>query len=272
MSERVRDVGDGLILAFPITEVDAAGLSDLVTSRLYFLRVAAETRYFQKYTALSSITSGSTSPTSGYDYLGDTGVGAGSDIFRMENDDWHLMHFGIGTQNPNLEVFYAISPNANGNPAQERNGTGEDITPGTDDRGWFSQVHIDDAYDPPALTERVSFRNDNDGQFLQFAFHNDGGATLSGSELHLLITGRGYKAHPVTDRATQDEMLRMAMSRPSDPTIDTIIHAVGGVNKYQLAREEPDEWSDVPSMHRDFTAEELLGGGERRATAATQTR
>lgn len=257
ISDRVRDVGDGLILAFPIDTTDVAGQRDLRTTKLFFFRVASETRYFQRYTSLANITSGSTTPTNGYGFLGGTGVDSGSDIFRVENDDWHVMHFGFSPVNPNLQVFQAVSPNANGDPAQDRNGQGEDIVPGTDDRGWITTPQITDFYDPPAATERVSFRNDRDGEFLLWAFFNDGSSTLSGGDLDLLFSGRGYKLQPITDREQQDLMMRMAMSRPSDPAIDTILHQVGGVNEYTLGSEEPDEWQDVAGMTRTMNVTEM---------------
>lgn len=258
MSERVRDVGDGLILAFPITDTTIAGEA-INTTRLYFFRVGSETRYFQRYSSLSNITSGSSTPTNGYGWLGDTGVDSGSDIFRMSTDDWQVMHFGFGTTHPDLQVFQAVSPVANGNPAQDRTGQGEDITPGTDDRGWVASPQITDKYDPPAFTERVAFRNDRNGEFLLWAFYNDGANTLSGAELDLFFTGRGYVTQPVTDSDVQDEMLRMAQQRPSDPTIDTVLHQVGGVTDYQLGTEEPDSWGETPEMQRDVNADELAG-------------
>lgn len=259
MSERVRDVGDGLILAFPITDTTVAGQT-IRTVRLYFFRVGSQTRYFQRYQSLSSINSGSTTPTSGYDFLGDTGVGSGSDIFRIQNDDWHLMHFGVGPSHPDLQVFHAVNPNANGNPAQERDGENEDITPGTDDRGWYSMKQIDDKYDPPAFTERVSFRNDRDGEFLRWAFFNDGPNQLSGSDLDLFFTGRGYKVQPVTRQQVQNTMLDMALRRPDEPVIDTIMHQVGGINTYTFGSEEPDSWGDV-DFTQDFNIENLSPGG-----------
>lgn len=258
MSERVRDVGDGIILAFPIAETQVEGM-DINTTRLYFFRVGSETRYFQRYTSLSDITSGSTTPTNGYGYLGDTGVDSGSDIFRQSTDDWHLQHFGFGTSNPDLQVFMAVSPAANGNPAQDRTGQGEDITPGTDDRGWVANTQMADKFDPPAFTERVAFRNDRNGEFLLWAFYNDGGSTLTGGDLDLIFSGRGYVVQPVTDVEVQNEMLRMAQQRPADPTIDTIIHQVGGVNDYQLGTEEPDSWGDTLAMQRDVNVEDLAG-------------
>lgn len=256
MSDRVRDVGDGLILAFPLTNTQVAGQT-IRTTRLYFFRVSSETRYFQRYTSLGNITSGSTTPATGFQFLGDSGVNSGSDIFRIENDDWHVMHFGLVPANPNLLVYTAVSPDSNGNPAQERTGTDEDIVPGTDDRGWYSSRQVDDVYDPPKFTERVSFRNDKDGEFLQWAFWNDGPNTLSGGDLDLLITGGGYKVQPVTRNAVQNVMLENALSRPEDPEIDTILHQVGGVNEYTLGTEEPDEWGEVENLTRDFNAGSL---------------
>lgn len=262
MSERVRDIGDGLILAFPITQTQVANQSGLDTTRMYFFRVARETRFRQKYTSLANIAGDGTTPSSGYDWLGDTGVNSGSDIFRIETDDWHLQHFGVGTNHPDLEVFYAVSPDANGNPAQDRTGDGEDITPGTDDRGWYSSKEISDQWDPPAFTERVAFKNNQNGEFLHWAFHNDlSSTTLSGSDLHLFFTGRGYKVQPVTNGAMQDTMLEMALRRPDDPEIDTIMHTVGGVNTYTLGSEEPDSWGEVEEMTRDFNVQAIAGGG-----------
>lgn len=258
ISSRVRDIGDGLILAMTITDTTVAGYENMITSRLYFFRVAAQTRYYQEYNQLANITSGSQLPTSvDYDYLGDSGIGSGSDIFRMENDDWHMMHFGVGPTHPDLEVFHAISPSANGNPAQERNGEDEDIIPGTDDRGHYSAKTIPNKYDPPAFTERVSFRTDTDGEFLQWAFDNVGSNTLSGSDLELIFTGRGYKVQPVTDSREQAIMLQMAMTRPQDPLIDTIIHPVGGVNRWQLGSLEPDDWKTLDEMHQDFNVDKF---------------
>lgn len=262
MSERVRDIGDGLILAFPIEDTSVANQSEIETTCLYFFRVGSETRYFQKYTSLANISGDGTTPASGFDFLGDSGVGSGSDIFRVENDDWHLMHFGVGTEHPDLEVFHAVNPRANGNPAQERNGTGEDIVPGTDDRGWYSSKQIADKFDPPAFTERVSFRNDKDGEFLRWAFHNDlSGTTLSGNDLNLYFTGRAYKVQPITDPETQDTMLEMALQRPDNPEIDTIMHQVGGVTNYTLGSEEPDSWGEVDGLVRTFDVDGLGQGG-----------
>lgn len=260
ITERVRGVGDGLILGFPIESTDVAG-HDIETVRLYFFRVASETRYFQRYTSLSSIASGSTTPSDAFDYLGDTGVGSGSDIFRLSTDDWQIQHFGFATNHPDLQVFTAVSPHSNGDPAQDRTGQGEDIEPGTDDRGYYEQAQIADQFDPPASTERVSFRNDNDGEFLEWAFHNDGSNTLSGSELDLYFTGRGYKLQPVTSEEMQKLMVQTALASLPEPTLDTIYHQVGGVNNYTLGTEEPDAWESVresePSFTQTFNIEEL---------------
>jgi hypothetical protein len=262
MSERVRDNGDGLILAFPTQKTTVEG-EELQTTRLYFFRVGSHTRYFQRYTALSSINSGNSTPGGGgFDFLGDTGVGSGSDIFRVETDDWHAMHFGVGLEHPDLHVWHAVSPNSNGNPGQDRTGTDEDIDTTTDDRGWYSSKQIEDRYDPPAFTERVSFRNSSNrtGEFLQWAFHNDGAGTLSGSDLDLLFTGRSYKLQPVTSQETQREMLEMALRQPDNPTIDTVMHQVGGVNNYRLGSEEPDSWGDIPEMRMTVNVQELTSG------------
>lgn len=255
MTERVRDVGDGLILGFPI-ETTTVAAEDLETVRLYFFRVASETRYYQRYTSLSSIASGSTTPTNGYDFLGDTGVGSGDDIFRVETDDWHLMHFGFGTRHPDLQVFQAVSPQANGNPAQDRTGQGEDIVPGTDDRGWVSSELIEDRFDPPAFTERVSFRNSSNqsGDFLQWAFFNDGTSQLSGADLDLFFVGRGYKVQPITNPEVQRLMMQTALASIEEPTLDTVFHQVGGVNSWNLGSEEPDSWGNVRQREDAFTA------------------
>lgn len=251
ITDRVRSVGDGLILAFPVAETEPAG-QEIDTVRLYFFRIASETRFYQVYSSLGDITSGSTTPTNGYGYLGDTGVDSGSDIFRLSTDDWHLMHFGFAPAHSDLRVYTAVSPDASGNPAQDRTGQGENITPGTDSRGFFGREHIGSTQDPPTITERVSFRNDDDGEFLQWAFHNNGSATLSGSQLNLHFAGRGYKVQPVTNPAVQSEMLKSALTEKDD-TVDTIVHQVGGIGRYTLGTEEPDQWRAVRDTTPAFT-------------------
>lgn len=281
ISDRVRSVGDGLILGFPIEDTTVES-ERIETVRLYFFRVGSETRYFQRYTQLSDLPSGNTNPTNNYDYLGDTGVGTGEDIFRVETDDWHIMHFGFATNNPNLQVFTAISPESNGNPAQDRTGQDEDIVPGTDDRGWFSQAMISDQFDPPSMTELVAFKNgeDRDGEFLQWAFYNDGPNTLSGGDLTLFFSGRGYKLQPVVDAELRDIMLQTAFADLEETGIDTIFHQVGGVNRFTLGTEEPDSWrrvrTETDAFTQVFNVDEIgppwgtdalgRGGGGRRET------
>lgn len=252
ISDRIRDVGDGLVLGFPIETADVAN-QQINTVRLYFFRVASQTRYFQRYTSLSDIASDATTPLNGYDYLGNTGVGSGDDIFRISTDDWHLMQFGFATAHPDLHVYTAVSPASNGNPAQDRTGQGEDITPGSDERGYFDLAHIDDQYDPPADTERLSFRNDKDGEFLQWAFYNDGDNTLSGGDLDFYLTGRGYKLQPVVEEEMQTVMLQSALASPNTPTMDTVYTQIGGLTNYTFGTEEPEGWGTVRESEPAFT-------------------
>jgi len=273
MSERVRNIGDGLILAFPVDEAEVSGQT-INTMRLYFFRVAEKTRYYQEYTSLSSIAGNSTTPSSGYGYLGDSGVDSGSDIFRVESDDWRVMHYGVGTNHPDLRVFNAVDPKANGNPAQSRTGSGEDITPGSDARGFYTGKQIADRYDPDSFTERVAFRNssNNTGQFLLWAFENPTSSQLAGNDLTLYFTGGGYTLQPVVDPDVQETMLRMSQTRPDEPAIDTIMHVVGGITNYNLGSQEPDSWKDVrektPGLTQEFNAAKIGSQGDSDKTVS----
>lgn len=272
MSDRTLGVGDGLILGVPEAEVNAAG-QKIKSVNLYFFWVGSRNRYFRKYTNLSSITSGSTAPsgTGTYDYLGDSGVGSGTDVFQMYSYDWRVLHFGFAARSPDLQIWKAVSPKGNGEPSEDRKGNDEDIVPGTDNRGWYSRRQVSNLYDPPASTERVAFRNDKQGQFLQWAFYNDGPNTLSGSELDLFFTGAGYWLQPVTQQEVADEMLESALSSSGESDIRTIYHQVGGLQDYNLGTQTPKSWEEVqkstPAFTREFDAsqyaKQVLGAGNQ---------
>lgn len=262
ISDRLLGLGGGLIITFPQSTVDVeeVGGEQLASVRAYFFRVSrAEELFYEPYTQVGSINGGNTVPAGGgFDYLGDTGVGSGDDIFRVDRDDWHVYHFGVGARNPDLRVYYSVDPQANADRAFEWQTNDQDVVPG-DDRGYYDGRRVRDRFDPPAITERVSFRNDSSGEFLQWAFEAD--ADLSAGDTELLFTGKAYKLLPITDRQTQDAMLAEAQRDPAthpNPQTEFPVtrHHVGGIQTWSLGTLKPDEWNDT--HRRDIT----LGIGE----------
>lgn len=263
IDDRVRDVGDGLIIAFPLTGESGdtiIGGRSLATVQAYFFRVARANRYYQEYTQIGALNADTNANNGNFAFLGDTGLDTGNDILRVEEDDFHVTHFGYGTLDPNFRVYEAVSPAQGGTHAINRDGQGDFVSVG-DDRGFITSRDIDDARDPPAETERISFRNDDDGEFLQFGFRADGQQVADGNT-DLLLSGRGYRLLPVRSGEMQDIMLEMALTRPETPEIDTIITQVGGISDYRLGSEEPDEWGN--SFARTLT----FGLGEGRSGAS----
>lgn len=251
MLERVRDPGHGFIIGFPTTNTERRtgdGTFNLDTLEAYFFRVAKSQRFYYEYDQLGSFTDGETRD---FDYLGSGGLGSGDDILRVGEDDFHVYHFGFAPESPDLNVYTAVNPSSSSDKALARRGRDIGPQPG-DPSGFFNTRRADSAYDPPAETERVSFRNDKDGEFLEFAFEATDDIAAGNDTLYL--TGRGYKLLPVTDTETQEKMVEVvAGNNIEDSSLPTIITQVGGLGDYELGTERPDNWTDAFSRRLDYT-------------------
>jgi hypothetical protein len=243
LSDRLLNIGGGLIIGFPSVEADVPdmGLNQMGGVRAYFFRVAREAElFFEPYGQIGAMNDGD---TLGFDYLGDTGIGSGNDIFRIQRDDWHVYHFGVGVKSPDLRVYYSHDPHSNGERAFEYKTGTQDVSVG-DDRSHFDGRLTGDRFDPPSRTERIAIRNDKNGEFLQWGFEAQDG--LTAAETELVIAGRAYKLYPVTDSDEQEDMLRGAQSNQQEIHTDYPVtyHQFGGMQTWSLGTEAPGEWSE----------------------------
>lgn len=248
ISERLRDVGQGFIAAFPDNDANI-NANDHVIQGLkgYFFRVAQSVPFYFKYSQLGAVTAGAGNALD-FDYLGDTGLGSGNDILRVEDDDFHVMQFGLAPESVDLRVYYKVSPDSDANTSLDRSPfSGPDPTAASN-FDYFDLRRVDNVaskFDPPAFTERLSFRNSEQtaGQFLQFGFEAFG-RDVNANQSVLHLTGAAYKLVPVTDEETQDTMEEVVVTDPVDPEIPTTLVSVGGITDYNLGTQKPDAWDD----------------------------
>lgn len=250
LAQRVRDPGHGFIVGFPTTSTKRStgdGRFKLGTLEAYFFRVARSQSLYYEYDELGSFADGETRD---FDYLGGGGLGTGDDVLRVGDGDFHAYHFGYAADSPDLNIYTAVAPSSESNKALSRRGRDRGPQPG-DATGFFNSRRASSKYDPPSETERVAFRNDKDGEFLEFGFEATDDIAAANSTVYL--TGRGYKLLPVTDKETQDKMLEVALSEDSDDAdLPTVLTQVGGLKSYELGTERPDNWNAAFSQRLDY--------------------
>lgn len=239
ISDKLLETGGKLVINFPVEDTEKKP-SGLVTSRMYVFEVSAYHPYNARYTQLPAMNSGD---SISFNYLGDTGVGSGEDVLRVEQDDFHILHFGYTSDAKGLRIYESISPQDRAATALNRKSNSELPTPEVGSNNSYSiGARIDDIYDPPATTERVSFRNDEDGEFLQFGFYAE---TDIAAGTPINLTGRGYKVLPVTDKKKQRDIVREAQKREDMREMQVSVVQVGGIGStYRLGEYIPDEWKD----------------------------
>lgn len=258
LSDRLLGLGDGLIISFPQGGVSIGREGDLATLNSFFFRVSRYQKYFQRYTQLPDINDGN---TEGFNFLGDTGIGSGDDIFRIENDGFHVLHFGYGTFSPDLRVYEKVSPQTGASTALDTPRSGDETVNIGDDNSYITSKENPEAFDPKAFTERVAFRNDREGEFLQWGFEANG-SNLTGTETDLIFTGRGYKLFPEIRTDVQKRMIQDIASKEGDVTDFKVINiVVGGIQSYKLGENVPDKWDikqgERGSFQRLLQIEEL---------------
>ncbi len=251
IQSRLRDPGHGLVIAMALEEKIKANRQVTETYKGWFFKVTKTAPFYYNYDALSAFADGESSD---FDYLGDGGHGTGEDILRNEIDDYHVLHFGYAPEHPSLRVYENVSPSSAPNRASDREGEPDFPDPTVPDpAGYIDSKRIDSQYAPPETTERVSFRNDDDGEFLQFGFHAEDSISADNAILHL--TGAGYKLAPVTDTALQDEMVEIVTDNTPQQSTNappTVMTTVGGIGTFRLGTNEPDDWDDSHSRVIDY--------------------
>lgn len=240
MSDRVRDVGEGLIVAFPSKKASLVG-ETIQALEGYFFKVSVSERFYYEYTQLGAFNNGDSLD---YGYLGDTGHNAGDDVLRLYNDDFHAYHFGVGLESTDLRVYEKVDPSSVGNNGLDY--AGQDGSPDPTDPsswGYYNGAMVEDKYDPDSFTERVGFRNDRSGEYNQFGFYADDAIASGNANLHLV--GRAYKLLPVQDSDERDSMLDAIHQPDDDADIPTTLVASGGMGNFDPGTQLPDEWDNT---------------------------
>lgn len=253
ISDRLRSHGQGLIVGFPEGGENSVDGKRVETLEAYFFRVAEVQDMYIPYDQVGMDDGLTSGESLDFNYLGDDGLGAGDDVLRVGEDDFHMYHFGVVPQDPALRMYYTVSPSSESNDALSRRGREFPDPLDTDARyrGYMTRGMSPSIYDPGADTERVSFRNDKDGEFLQFGFYAEDDITEEGSTLH--IVGRGYKVHPVTEESVQDKMLETVTAQDDEADIPTVLTQVGGLSTYNLGTETPDGWDSSFKRKLDYS-------------------
>lgn len=269
LSSRLLDTGHGLIVTFPIQGAEPVTIDSVssATVRAFFFKVLKHQRHKREYQQLGAITAGAANALD-YDYLGDTGHGTGDDVLRLEDDDLKVYHLGFAPQDPNLRVYEQIAA-AGPNRATDHGNRGEPDPTEGDNFGFYTSAEMPNRFDPPALTERLSFRNTEAGQFLQFGFMADGVDVPDGGS-DILITGRTYQLQPITDPDEQTFLLNQSMLDRDDQLLRTISVQIGGLFAWELGSALPDDWAKIDGLSRDIVLEGLTPPGER-ASAPVET-
>lgn len=260
LSSRLLDTGHGLIVTFPIQGAEPVQTQNISSSsaRAYFFKVLKHQRHKREYRELGTITAGAANALN-YDYLGEDGHGQGDDILRLEDDDLKVYHLGFAPRDPNLRVYEKIAAAEPNRATDHGNRGAPDPTEG-DDHGFYTSAEIPNRFDPPALSERLAFRNSEAGQFLQFGFMADGQDVEDGAS-DLLITGRTYQLQPITDPDEQRFMLNQSLLDREDQILRTISVQIGGLFAWELGSALPDDWGAIEGLSRDLVFEGLEQGG-----------
>lgn len=248
MSERTQDAGQGLIVGFPQENnvVEMPNNETVSVYDAYFFRVAKAHRFYWHYEQLGSFSAGES-----YDYgfLGDSGQSddasnPGNDILRIENDDFVVHHIGIGLETHDLRVYDKLGPSRPYREVDHDNqGQPDPTSDGT--FGYYTGRQTrGDRYDPPAFTERLAFRNDNNGEIIRFGFRAENSQTTSETNLH--IVGKTYQLLPVLDEETQDKMLADVVGDVDEPDIPTIMVTEGdAISTFRIGSSLPQQWDSL---------------------------
>jgi hypothetical protein len=256
ISERVLDNGEGLIVQFPVTEAPdiRVGAQSIPSVRAYFFKVAKSIDFTWSYTQLGSFNANGSQD---YDYLGDTGIGSGDDVLRLENDDFKVYHVGFGLNSPSLRVYQTLDPSNPMRAVDHSNQNEPDPTAG-DNFGFYDGKMQDNKFDPPAHTERVAIRNNSSGKLLKFGFHAENAVADGNSDIEIM--GKTYELRPVTDPDEQEFMLQQNNLRRAGvtPQLKVVSTQVGGIFPWTLGESLPNGWNDL----EDYIARDLTYGGQ----------
>ena len=155
-----------------------------------------------------------------FTYLGEAGLGAGDDVFKMsEERPFRILHFGIGVWPENLKVWrqqpagYTATGWSRTTPTKE----GDPVD--------YFDGNLSPFHEPTRISETVMWLKGS----LYLAFRNDESVAVVPK---LRILGAGYDVWPITDKSVADKMVRGA--------IPCRFISVGGLYEGQFT--VPEEW------------------------------
>lgn len=267
ISERLLEGDEGLIITIPTSDASRinAGGSQIRTNRAYFFKVTKEQRLYWEYTQLPSIGAGN---NLNFGYLGENGHpddvnNPGDDIFRLENDDFKVYHFGLGTDQSDLRVYEKVAP-SNPNRAFDHSNQDEPNPQEPSTFGFYTGNNITDQYDPENVSERIAFRNAQRGRLLQWGFYAE--SNLSAADTDLVFTGRTYQLRPVLDPQEQNRMLEENARRRAGAEVDLNVVRVSlaGIFGFDIGASLPDSWANLgPDLYQDVQAGALASGSQQ---------
>lgn len=210
ISQVLLNLGDNLIVLF--AEGNDAKVNDcgVPLGRAFFFKVAAEVELRRRYQLFAQLEA---QHGVAYNYLGDTGHGAGNDVLRINDDDWWVYHFGYSPKQDDLRVYKRL--------ATEVGITGfEYATPDLPNPvlgtpyGYIKGREIKNYYDPPVQTETLAFRNNRQGQLWHFGLWNESIDLETGQiDPLMLIRGKAYRLIPIVRPAMQTRILHGEIPR-----------------------------------------------------------
>lgn len=252
IEERVLGLGDYLLITLNTERGDNKPHQGLSSPEVWVFRVSRVFKKFSKrYSELPTVGAGESLD---FDYLGNEGHGEGDDILRVEDDDFHIMHFGFAPESLELKIWWKLSTMLKGGTSVDREDPSGYSDVGTD-FDYIDGTMIKDIRNPPKITEMVSFRGNtqkgqDEGQTVQFAFENVADVDI---DPLLWLRGASYKVVPVEDEDDRKHIIRESLKVEKDREIDLTNVKIGGIYSYRTGKIIPEGWQEAGNF-------ELLDG------------
>jgi hypothetical protein len=207
------------------------------TFALYFFRVMR--RYPLHRTYDSELTEIPAGETVGFNFMGDTGIGSGTDILTVwEERPFRILHFAFGIRPSEIWLYKSIPADT---PAT---GWAYEIEgPKVGDKRDYIPGYLSPYDNPTVATETVLYRKLS----VHIGLKNDSGRPIRPS---IRILGAGYDTIQITDKKAIEGMLRQ---KPPCRffTVGSLRHFTWTV---------PEEWGP-PYIVDKATLERILAGG-----------
>jgi hypothetical protein len=250
IKERLLGTGDNLILLFATKESGGVSGERPPAGRAFFFKVLAATELQRKYTdIMTAETADYLDTETGVDwgYLGDTGIGSGDDVLRIEDDDWWIYHFGYAPLQWSLRVYKRLDV---GDPQTGwEYSLSDEPDPTNGDRyGFIAGREVIDYWDPPKDTETVAFRSREEGRMWNWGFYNESDERQINPILNII--GAAYKTIPIVKSTIQDKLITGEIPRR--------LITVDGIKNFNEETIIPKAWKAVGN-EREVTFEQITG-------------